>query len=70
MTKEGIFTQYHAEVNEIYDNNSKAVAHLKRGNLSEKYMARLKVMLKGGTLTKSEYDWITDRMLVLGLEMV
>lgn len=70
MTNIEIVQKYHGEVNKLYAEKSKAVAHIERGYLYKKYITILDAMLKGGTLTKEDYDDITSRMILIGLSKI
>ena len=70
MTRTEILRTYHEEV-------SGAVVGIKgivfrgeaMGKIWKKYLTQLSAMVKGGTLSKEDYHWITDRMIVLNDEI-
>lgn len=70
MNKTEILMQYEGQVNEIYRNNIKAIAHLEVGTLFNKYVSQFKIMMQGGTMTYEEYDELTTEMLITNMMRV
>lgn len=70
MNKTEILMQYEGQVNEIYRNNIKAIAHLEVETLFNKYVSQFKIMMQGGTMTYEEYDELTTEMLITNMMRV